>query len=120
MKRLRLAPLSLLPLSAALACGGGGKSGQAPTPATAGQGGREGGSEEHTSELQSRLHLVCRLLLEKKKKKLYNNSSIFKIPNMRFLNAYHSFQHSIPHSNIRMSHTIRLTLTNLILPRRIT
>src|SRR2546429_7074806 len=27
-------------------------------------------SEEHTSELQSRLHLVCRLLLEKKKKYL--------------------------------------------------
>src|SRR2546422_5099482 len=27
-------------------------------------------SEEHTSELQSRLHLVCRLLLEKKKNKL--------------------------------------------------
>src|SRR5687768_18056442 len=26
-------------------------------------------SEEHTSELQSRLHLVCRLLLEKKKEK---------------------------------------------------
>src|SRR3989449_11255120 len=35
-------------------------------------------SEEHTSELQSRLHLVCRLLLEKKKKKQhmtkYNDS----------------------------------------------
>src|SRR2546422_2881984 len=29
-------------------------------------------SEEHTSELQSRLHLVCRLLLEKKKKKQIN------------------------------------------------
>src|SRR5256884_3735983 len=29
-------------------------------------------SEEHTSELQSRLHLVCRLLLEKKKKKSTN------------------------------------------------
>src|SRR2546422_2925443 len=28
-------------------------------------------SEEHTSELQSRLHLVCRLLLEKKKKTRY-------------------------------------------------
>src|SRR2546429_2541710 len=28
-------------------------------------------SEEHTSELQSRLHLVCRLLLEKKKKHDY-------------------------------------------------
>src|SRR2546422_3208826 len=30
---------------------------------------QSGRSEEHTSELQSRLHLVCRLLLEKKKKK---------------------------------------------------
>src|SRR5687768_18235900 len=30
-------------------------------------------SEEHTSELQSRLHLVCRLLLEKKKKHQKNN-----------------------------------------------
>src|SRR2546422_5765167 len=30
-------------------------------------------SEEHTSELQSRLHLVCRLLLEKKKKKSNNS-----------------------------------------------
>src|SRR2546422_1631205 len=37
-----------------------------------------GRSEEHTSELQSRLHLVCRLLLEKKKKKqttTYQNST---------------------------------------------
>src|SRR3989449_7788906 len=31
-------------------------------------------SEEHTSELQSRLHLVCRLLLEKKKKKKRTDS----------------------------------------------
>src|SRR5438105_5948907 len=30
-------------------------------------------SEEHTSELQSRVDLVCRLLLEKKKKKKRNN-----------------------------------------------
>src|SRR5690554_7197521 len=30
-------------------------------------------SEEHTSELQSRPHLVCRLLLEKKKKKIITN-----------------------------------------------
>src|SRR5256884_702382 len=29
-------------------------------------------SEEHTSELQSRLHLVCRLLLEKKKHSMVN------------------------------------------------
>src|SRR5690554_7775470 len=32
-------------------------------------------SEEHTSELQSRPHLVCRLLLEKKKKKIIKNST---------------------------------------------
>src|SRR2546429_4972346 len=38
-------------------------------------------SEEHTSELQSRLHLVCRLLLEKKKKK----SSLPSLP----LSNYH-------------------------------
>src|SRR3712207_7379549 len=30
-------------------------------------------SEEHTSELQSRQYLVCRLLLEKKKKKKYSH-----------------------------------------------
>src|SRR2546422_9446220 len=35
--------------------------------------GRSARSEEHTSELQSRLHLVCRLLLEKKKKKKYKD-----------------------------------------------
>src|SRR2546422_7711348 len=32
-------------------------------------------SEEHTSELQSRLHLVCRLLLEKKKNTIAAHSS---------------------------------------------
>src|SRR5687768_18015021 len=35
-------------------------------------------SEEHTSELQSRLHLVCRLLLEKKKKKNEQRKKLFK------------------------------------------
>src|SRR5256884_1727650 len=33
-------------------------------------------SEEHTSELQSRLHLVCRLLLEKKNKNTLASSTI--------------------------------------------
>src|SRR3712207_8125650 len=37
--------------------------------------GREARSEEHTSELQSRQYLVCRLLLEKKKKLITNNTS---------------------------------------------
>src|SRR2546422_1435787 len=39
------------------------------------RGGERARSEEHTSELQSRLHLVCRLLLEKKKNLMANNSS---------------------------------------------
>src|SRR5438067_10046334 len=38
--------------------------------ASAGVGVYSGRSEEHTSELQSRFDLVCRLLLEKKKKKI--------------------------------------------------
>ena len=37
-------------------------------------------SEEHTSELQSRTNLVCRLLLEKKKKKLYLIFQNIKFP----------------------------------------
>src|SRR5688572_32289825 len=34
-------------------------------------------SEEHTSELQSQSNLVCRLLLEKKKKKLATSTNLF-------------------------------------------
>src|SRR2546427_4117815 len=36
-------------------------------------------SEEHTSELQSQSKLVCRLLLEKKKKKLQQNTHLISI-----------------------------------------
>src|SRR5687768_17707103 len=44
-------------------------------------------SEEHTSELQSRLHLVCRLLLEKKKKK--KKYILYKtMKNIRFDTSY--------------------------------
>src|SRR5690606_39950499 len=39
---------------------------RSPAPATAPPSGRARRSEEHTSELQSRENLVCRLLLEKK------------------------------------------------------
>src|SRR2546422_2848550 len=81
------------PLFPSAPLGGGGGGGGGPRRARAGCGARDqalaggvleraGGaaahrrlplrrgrrSEEHTSELQSRLHLVCRLLLEKKKK----------------------------------------------------
>src|SRR5207253_4512748 len=36
-------------------------------------------SEEHTSELQSRGHLVCRLLLEKKKKNVMHNTLVDRL-----------------------------------------
>src|SRR2546429_3759025 len=41
--------------------------GSVPTGRAIAREAASGRSEEHTSELQSRLHLVCRLLLEKKK-----------------------------------------------------
>src|SRR5438477_5072424 len=40
-------------------------------------------SEEHTSELQSHVNLVCRLLLEKKKKKMRNHTHIYHITPLR-------------------------------------
>src|SRR5258708_24291921 len=49
----------------------------------AGQGVRNNRSEEHTSELQSPDHLVCRLLLEKKKKKHAGISQHRKHPNRK-------------------------------------
>src|SRR3712207_7402608 len=42
---------------------------------------RRGRSEEHTSELQSRQYLVCRLLLEKKKKNQITKRDLNHLPN---------------------------------------
>src|SRR2546427_6096751 len=42
-------------------------------------------SEEHTSELQSQSNLVCRLLLEKKKKKKYTDQAIKRIKNRKII-----------------------------------
>src|SRR2546429_4552061 len=44
-------------------------------------------SEEHTSELQSRLHLVCRLLLEKKKNNILQTPPIYHIVYL-FISSY--------------------------------
>src|SRR2546422_8210021 len=52
-------------------------------------------SEEHTSELQSRLHLVCRLLLEKKK----NDSVCLLVQS--YLN--HKYNYTLSHSMIDTS-----------------
>src|SRR5205807_10126636 len=69
-------------------------------------------SEEHTSELQSPCNLVCRLLLEKKKKKKYkiNRKKIRKIRNtlpkqkindyLRILNVYSKYILYQTHSSI--------------------
>src|SRR2546425_8832550 len=46
-------------------------------PVRAERGDRLGRSEEHTSELQSLAYLVCRLLLEKKKKKINISCSTY-------------------------------------------
>src|SRR5437899_7621275 len=50
-------------------------------------------SEEHTSELQSLRHLVCRLLLEKKKKKEpHNKTKIAKIEYTHYTERKHEYQ----------------------------
>src|SRR5256884_3134311 len=54
-------------------------------------------SEEHTSELQSRLHLVCRLLLEKKKNTSTQSSSLC---------AFSSTRRSLPTTPIYLAGTL--------------
>src|SRR5690242_21205380 len=46
-------------------------------------------SEEHTSELQSHVNLVCRLLLEKKKKYTLSHSELLRAINLRQLHDSH-------------------------------
>src|SRR5256884_4560971 len=62
-------------------------------------------SEEHTSELQSRLHLVCRLLLEKKKQRAATN-----IPSTAFTSV------SLTGSASLSSYRSRLPASTPILP----
>src|SRR2546422_4776061 len=50
---------------------------------------RRSRSEEHTSELQSRLHLVCRLLLEKKKKYNFQRPASWSIHDR--IDPYYTF-----------------------------
>src|SRR3712207_9005784 len=67
LEELVLAELRVL--AAGGLCGGGGRAGRFQGVDVHGSG----RSEEHTSELQSRQYLVCRLLLEKKKSKTQAN-----------------------------------------------
>src|SRR5688572_31943255 len=56
--------------------GGGGSGGGGGGGGGSGGGGGGGRSEEHTSELQSQSNLVCRLLLEKKKRWKIESSEV--------------------------------------------
>src|SRR2546429_5454896 len=71
--------------SHAPASAGPGRFGDRQRPRAVGQrrgvrSGQQRRSEEHTSELQSRLHLVCRLLLEKKKESDITSSRLGPLP----------------------------------------
>src|SRR2546422_2412775 len=69
------------------ACRPSARIGSAPAPASRAAAARSSSparSEEHTSELQSRLHLVCRLLLEKKNtSKFLSDSRVLHDPASR-------------------------------------
>src|SRR3989449_5965039 len=75
---------------------------------------RVGRSEEHTSELQSRLHLVCRLLLEKKKKTI----SLLRLPPIvAFLVCLLAATlHSSPRPSQHASHLRHRALRGAVLP----
>src|SRR3712207_8897600 len=62
-------PISYAAVPAASGCGATAGASVSVAPARPGSTRASDRSEEHTSELQSRQYLVCRLLLEKKKKK---------------------------------------------------
>src|SRR5438876_7871501 len=87
--RSTLFPYTTLFRSSSYAAGRGSETGRAPSSGSDAPGSRrdpgasdpdDGRSEEHTSELQSPVHLVCRLLLEKKKN-TYLYSLISSPPN---------------------------------------
>src|SRR5258708_8068749 len=66
-------------------------------------------SEEHTSELQSPDHLVCRLLLEKKKKRIHNdtksNTKLMPINTCATMNT-----RSLLQATVHLFDTVRLPL----------
>src|SRR5947209_593126 len=78
-------------------------------------------SEEHTSELQSRQYLVCRLLLEKKKKKTHNNQIIkhttnYNISTSMYIKQYfQDVSHEVSNgcSHLTMLSTERITTQQL-------
>src|SRR2546430_5604729 len=77
---------------------------------------RRSRSEEHTSELQSQSNLVCRLLLEKKKRHIFRPSSFAKCigPIFRFVKRISSFLSRTPAHCVRTRLSTRLSLSILL------
>src|SRR3712207_7622647 len=95
------------------------RTGEAPDPAQ-GRSAISAGdlrSEEHTSELQSRQYLVCRLLLEKKKNITYHRSYSTHIPPSTQQNCQSQATSLIP-KFIHSAHNMYQTSIKLFLLRR--
>src|SRR5437588_4656487 len=75
-------------------------SGRGARPARPGRGGRPRRSEEHTSELQSHSDLVCRLLLEKKKKRKRRIERDVETRGASTWADVHESEHSSTHTNL--------------------
>src|SRR2546429_578814 len=70
-------------------------------------------SEEHTSELQSRLHLVCRLLLEKKKNLQCHPPPLHTITTHRDFDLPHQ-RLTRPHHACPLSHRLHSPCTQVV------
>src|SRR5256884_3414848 len=74
-------------------------------------------SEEHTSELQSRLHLVCRLLLEKKKNKQstllikHVHTTAITTNHIYIMDTTHNTTPQIPPNSTYSDHRLFITFT---------
>src|SRR5256885_3129597 len=78
---------------------------------------RSSRSEEHTSELQSPCNLVCRLLLEKKKKLLYDNSTLLTIMLQHpIITSYLLFCDSVTHHTHVYTDSLRLSTAHPLHP----
>src|SRR2546429_2472171 len=72
-------------------------------------------SEEHTSELQSRLHLVCRLLLEKKNLDDIRGSSLFYQLHVTTYQAYNDYPFdNTTHNSLNGFNTYVATTVTLV------
>src|SRR2546430_3328911 len=76
-------------------------------------------SEEHTSELQSQSNLVCRLLLEKKKKHIKPNAHLkhWHASVASLLPAYRSDHHTARHAALHLAHGYSQVLLLTLLTR---